>query len=94
MEETTLDPSLHLGFPNHELSFELHFWSGPIEFLSKMVPCICNFNLASIGLGSSSKGLGSNLWLSTNKNVPFCWTLDFGPSSKVALNVTSKNIKN
>jgi len=53
--------ALHLGFPNHELSFELHFWSGPIEFLSKMVPCICNFNLASIGLRSSSKGLGSNL---------------------------------
>jgi hypothetical protein len=25
MEEPTLDPSLHLGFPNHELSFELHF---------------------------------------------------------------------
>jgi hypothetical protein len=25
MEETTLNPSLHLGSPNHELSFELHF---------------------------------------------------------------------
>jgi hypothetical protein len=25
MEKTTLDPNLHLGSPNHELSFELHF---------------------------------------------------------------------
>jgi hypothetical protein len=25
MEETTLDPNLHLDSPNHELSFELHF---------------------------------------------------------------------
>jgi hypothetical protein len=26
MEETTLDPSSHLGSPNHELSFELYFF--------------------------------------------------------------------
>jgi hypothetical protein len=25
MEEITLDPSSHLGFPNYELSFELYF---------------------------------------------------------------------
>ncbi len=37
MKETTLNPSLHLGSPNHELSFELYFWSKPIEFPSKMV---------------------------------------------------------
>jgi hypothetical protein len=24
-ERTTLDPNLHLGSPNHEISFELHF---------------------------------------------------------------------
>jgi hypothetical protein len=34
-----------------------------------------HLNLASIGLESSSKALGSNLWLSTNRNAPFCWTL-------------------
>jgi hypothetical protein len=26
MEETTLDPSLHFGSLNHELSFELYFF--------------------------------------------------------------------
>jgi hypothetical protein len=70
MEEITLDLSLRLGSPNHELSFEPIFWFELIEFLSKMVPCKCHFNLVSIGLGSSCKGLGSNLWLSTNRNVP------------------------
>ncbi len=52
------------------------FWFRPTQFPSKMVPYRCHLNLASIGLGSSSKGLGSNLWFLTNRNVPFCWTLD------------------
>jgi len=51
-------PSIHLGCPNHELPFEPIFWFELIEFLSKMVPCRCHLNLVSIGLGSSSKGLG------------------------------------
>jgi hypothetical protein len=37
-----------------------------------MVPCKCHLNLASIGFGSSFKGLGSNLWFPTNRNGPFC----------------------
>jgi hypothetical protein len=74
MEKTTLDPSLCLSSPNHELSFELHFWYEAIEFPYKMVPCKYHFNLVSFGL--SFKGLGFNLWLSTNRNASFCWTLD------------------
>jgi len=45
-----------------------------------------------LDLGSSFKGLGCNLWLSTNKNAPFCWALDLGPLFKVALSITSQNI--
>jgi hypothetical protein len=44
MEETTLDPSLHLSSPNHELSFELHFWFEVIEFPTKW----CHVNTISI----------------------------------------------
>ncbi len=46
-----------MSFP---LSFIFGF--GPIEFPCKLVPCRFHLNLASIsiGLGSSSKGLGSN----------------------------------
>ncbi len=47
-----------------------------------------------LDLGSSFKGLGCSLWLSTNKNAPFCWALDLGPLFKVALSITSQNIKN
>jgi hypothetical protein len=43
-----LDPSLHLGSPNHELSFELIFKSSkPVDFPLKIVPLF--------GLGPSSK---------------------------------------
>jgi hypothetical protein len=31
----TLDPSLHLGSPNHKLFFELPIWSRWINFLPK-----------------------------------------------------------
>jgi hypothetical protein len=37
------------------------------------------------GLGPSSKGLGTNLKLSTIKIVWILWSLDLGPSSKVAI---------
>jgi hypothetical protein len=54
-------------------------------------PKMCHVNATSIWLqlvlevhlGSSSKGLGSNLWLLTNRNAPFCWTFDLWPSFKV-----------
>lgn len=49
-------------------------------------PKWCPVTLAWIDLKSSSKGFWSNLWLSNNKIVPFCWTLPFEPSSKVPLN--------
>jgi hypothetical protein len=49
-----------------------------------MVSCKWHLNLISIGVGSSSKGLGSNLWLLTNKNAPFRWTLDLGPRTLVS----------
>ncbi len=63
-----LNPSLHLGSQNHELSlspFELFFSFGcePIDFPSKMVPCACSLDLLLFfgGLGLSSKFHGSNL---------------------------------
>jgi len=43
-----------------------------------------SLNLPLLGLGPSSKGLGSNLWLSSHRIALFQWTLDLGPSSKVA----------
>ncbi len=49
-----LDPSLHLGSPNHELSFELSFFFGsePVDFPSKMVPCKFSLDLQLFGLGT------------------------------------------
>jgi hypothetical protein len=84
-----LDPSLHFGSPNHELSFKLFFWFGPIGVPSKMMPCRLNHNLIRLGLGPLSKGLGTNLNLLTNRNAPFHWTLLLGPLSKVALRLIS-----
>jgi hypothetical protein len=79
--------ALHLGSPNHKLSF----WAlclGPNRLIlpSKMVPCGFSHFLPLFGLGPSSIGHGSNLlWLSPNRIALFHWTLDFRPSSKVAL---------
>jgi len=51
----TLHPSLHLGSPNHELSFEVFSFSflrsEPIDFPSKMVLCKLSLNLPLFGLG-------------------------------------------
>ncbi len=81
-----MDPSLHLGSPNHELSFELFvFWSKPIHFPSKMVPCRFSLDLPLFGLGPSSKGHGFNLWHSSNRIPLFHLTLNLKHSSKVAL---------
>ncbi len=76
-----LDPSLHLGSPNHELF---------ILVQPKMVPCRFRLYLSLFGLGPWSKGCGSNLWLSANRIALFHWTLDLGPSSKVTLNYPEK----
>jgi hypothetical protein len=45
--------------------------------------------LPLFGLGPSSKGIGTNLKLSTNKIAWIHWSLDLGPSSKVALSFTT-----
>jgi hypothetical protein len=87
--DLTLNLSLHLGSPNHELSpsFELYLKkSEPIEFPSKMVPCKFSLNLPLSSLGPSSKAHGSNLWPSSNRISLFHWALDLRPSSKAALN--------
>ncbi len=44
----------------------------------------------NIGLGPSSKGLETNLKLSTNKIAWIHWSLDLGPLSKVSLNLASR----
>jgi hypothetical protein len=49
------------------------------------VPCRFSLDLPLFGLGPSSKGHRSNLWLSSNRIALFHWTLDLGSSSKVAL---------
>ncbi len=79
--DLALDPSFHLGTSNHELSFLTIyiFWSKPIDFLSKMVSCRFSLDLPPFGLGPSSKGHGSNSWLSSIKIAlfigPGLWTL-------------------
>ncbi len=62
----------------------------PIDFPSEMVPSSFRLDLPPFGLGPSSKGRGSNLWLSANKIALFHWTLDLGPLSKVALTLSSQ----
>jgi hypothetical protein len=49
-----------------------------------MMPCKLNHNLIHLGLGPSSKGLGTNLKFLTNKKARFHWTLFLGALSKVA----------
>jgi hypothetical protein len=75
-----LDPSFHLGSPNHELSFKLFLLgSESIDFPSKMV-----WHLPSISdslILDPSKGHWSNLWLSANSIALFHWTLDLRCSS-------------
>jgi hypothetical protein len=69
--------------------FSTIFWSRPNWFsLPKQVPCRFSDNLSLFGLWPSSKGLGTNLKLLTNKIAWIHWFLDLGPSSKVALRLT------
>jgi len=49
-----------------------------------MVPCKFNLDLALFGLRLSSKGCGSDLWLLVTRISLFYWTLNIGPSYKVA----------
>jgi hypothetical protein len=55
-----LDPSLHLGSPNHDLSFELLLLRGskPIDFPFKMVPCRFSLNLSPAILEKCYSPLG------------------------------------
>jgi hypothetical protein len=79
----TLDPSLHFGSPNHEISFKLFLkiWIHP----SKLMSYRLNHNLICLGPGPSSICLKINSKLLTNRNAWFHWTLLLGPLSKVAL---------
>jgi hypothetical protein len=58
-------------------TFFLGLFFGPHQliFPPKEVPCRFSFNLPPFSLGPSSKALGSNWKLSTNKIILFCWTL-------------------
>jgi hypothetical protein len=86
--DLALDPSLHLGSSNQELSL-LAFPSGsqPIDFLFETVPSRFCLDWPRSGLGLSSKGHGLNLWISSNRIALFYWTLNLGPSSEVALSI-------
>jgi len=85
-----LDPSLHLGSPNHELSFELFFLGlNRLIFLPKWWPCRFSLHLPLFGLGPSSKGHSFNLLFSANRIALLHWTLDLRSSSKVALSTTN-----
>ncbi len=93
--DLALDLSLHLGSSNHELSLLAPFfrWFGPIDFPSKMVPSRFSLDLPLFGLGPSSKGHGSNLWLLLNRIGLFHWTMDLGSSSKVVFSEVCWNHK-
>jgi hypothetical protein len=84
-KSATLDPILHFGSPNHELSFKLSFLVQTNWFPSKLMPYTLNHNLICLGLRPSSKGLGTNLKLLINKNAQFHWTLLLRPLFKMTL---------
>jgi hypothetical protein len=78
-----LDPALdlsllHLWFSKSWALFWALFFGGLNQFI--FPPKWCHVGLALIchffGLGPSSKGHGSNLWLSSNRIALFHWTLD------------------
>jgi len=67
------------------LVLALFFGPNQLIFPPKQVSCRFSLNLPLFDLGSSSKGLGTNLKLLTNKIAWIHWSLDLGPSSKVTL---------
>ncbi len=64
-----------------------YFWSKPIGFPFKMMPCKLNNNLICLCPESLFKGLGTNLKLLTNRNVRFHLTLLLGALSKVVIRI-------
>ncbi len=81
--DPALDSSLHLSSPNHELSLKLFFLAlETIDFPSKMVPCGFSLNLPLFGVGPSSKGSGSNLWLSAIRIIYFIGPRPLDPHLK------------
>jgi hypothetical protein len=87
--EPALNPSLNLGSPKLELSFEHFFWKLENWLIFPAKWCLCRFshNLPQFCLGPSSKGHESNLWLSAIRNSLFHRTLDLRPSSKMTLSL-------
>jgi hypothetical protein len=87
--DPALNRSLNLGSPKHELSFEHLFLKLENRLIFPAKWCLCRFscNLPLFGLGPSSKGHESNLWLSANRNSLFHRTLDLRPSSKMTLSL-------
>jgi hypothetical protein len=71
----------------------LFFGRSQLVFPPKQVSCRFSLNLPLFGLGPSSKGLGTNLKLSTNKIAWIHWSLDLGPSSEVTLRVQNYALK-
>jgi len=68
---------------SHKIVHTILFYflgSKPIDFPTKIVPCRFSLNLSLFGLGPSSKGHGSNLWLLFNRIALFYRTLDLGLS--------------
>ncbi len=80
-------PSLIFAFPKTGALLLLVFLK---NFRPKQVPCRFSLSLPLFGLGPSSKGLGTNLKLPTNKIAWIHWSLDLGHSSKVALRRETK----
>ncbi len=75
----------HLQFGD-KIANKIKGWNQFI-FPPKQVSCSFCLNLSFFGLGPLSKGLGTNLKLSTNKISWIHWSLDLGPSSEVALSL-------
>jgi hypothetical protein len=80
----TLVPRLIVWWAVH---LALFFGVNQLIFPSKEVSCRFSLNLPFVGLGLSSKDLGTNLKLSTKKITWIHWSMDLGHSSQVALRV-------
>jgi hypothetical protein len=72
-----IDPRLHFGSSNHEISFWAFQLVQTNWFPSKMVPCTFNFDLPLFSPSPSSKGHESNLWLSSNRIALFATRVFF-----------------
>jgi hypothetical protein len=77
--EQPLDPSLHFGFPNHELPFK--FCLNQLGFPSKMMPCRLHHNL--ICFGPRPLGVGMVRW--TNFGVAGVFFFVVGVIARVCI---------